>query len=95
MHILVLSLSFKGQLEKQAAVTLDVLLHAGADLQPLAVNVSYVVTLALSVASESGGPTGHREGTEHITLIAFEEVHLCRGKRTVVNTHATQYLPVL
>ncbi|KAI2651918.1 Disheveled-associated activator of morphogenesis 1 [Labeo rohita] len=36
MHILVLRLSFKGQLEKQTAVTLDILLRAGADLQPLA-----------------------------------------------------------
>ncbi len=66
MHILVLSLSFKGQLEKQAAVTLDVLQRAGADLQPLAVNASYVVALVLSLAS--GSLTGHREGTEHITL---------------------------
>lgn len=82
MHILVLSLSFKGQLEKQAAVTLDVLLRAGADLQPLAVNASYVVTLALSLAS--GGPTGHREGTEHITLIAFERSICAEGGRQLL-----------
>lgn len=52
MHILVLRLSFKGQLEKQTAVTLDILLRAGADLQPLAVNASYVATLALSLAPQ-------------------------------------------
>lgn len=83
MSILVLSLSFKGQLEKQAALTLDVLLRAGADLQPLAVNASCVATLAL------------REGTEHLTPIAFERSICAEGGRQLFNTYATQYHAVL
>ncbi len=90
MHILVLSLSFKGQLEKQA-VTLDVLQRAGADLQPLAVNASYVVALVLSLAS--GSLTGHREGTEHIPLTVlvlagvFDLVLVCILRQKMLNSH--------